>query len=178
MRSLAEVVQPSLAQPKTKKGSHDINLVWTTEAGYLKTQERARQLGTVEIVENAKEIEAARALGDLRENSEYKFALEKRSRLQSELKALSEQLGRARLITRNDIAIEEVGIGSIVELEDSKGNSITYTVLGPWDADIDANILSFQSKFAQAMTGVAAGDRFQFRDEEYKVVSVKSYLDK
>jgi len=177
MRSLAEVVHPSLATPKSKKGSHD-NLVWTTEAGYLKTQERARQLGTVEIVENAKEIEAARALGDLRENSEYKFALEKRSRLQSELKALSDQLGRARLITRNDIAPEEVGIGSIVELEDSKGNSITYTILGPWDADIDANILSFQSKLAQAMTGVAAGERFQFRDEEYKVVSFKSYLDK
>ena len=41
------------------------------------------------MVENAREIEAARALGDLRENSEFKFAQERRARLQSELKTLS-----------------------------------------------------------------------------------------
>lgn len=179
LRSLAEVVHPSLAAPKSKKGGHhDGHLIWTTEPGYLKTQERARQLGTVEIVENAKEIEAARALGDLRENSEYKFALEKRSQLQSELKTLSDQLSRARLITRDDISADEVGIGAVVELKDSNDKQITYTILGPWDADVDAHILSFQSKFAQAMTGLGIGDKFKFRDEEYTVVALKSYLDK
>ena len=71
LRSLAEVVHPSLAVAKTRKGMHDANIIWTTEAGYLKTQDRARQVGTIEVVENAREIEAARALGDLRENSEY-----------------------------------------------------------------------------------------------------------
>lgn len=179
LRSLAEVVHPSLAAPKSKRGGHhDGHLIWTTEPGYLKTQERARQLGTVEIVENAREIEAARALGDLRENSEYKFALEKRSQLQSELKTLSDQLSRARLITRDDISLDEVGIGAVVELKDSSGKQIIYTILGPWDADVEANILSFQSKFAQAMTGLSVGEKFKFRDEEYTVVALKSYLDK
>lgn len=178
LRSLAEVVHPTLAAAKQKKGQHDHNTIWTTEAGYLKTQERAKQIGTVEIVENAREIEAARALGDLRENSEYKFALEKRSRLQSELKTLSDQLNRARLITPDDISPSEVGIGSVVKVEDPKHHSITYTILGPWEADPDAHILSFQSKLAQTMCGLKAGETFNFRDEEFKVVSVKSYLDK
>lgn len=179
LRSLAEVVHPSLATAKShKKSQHDSNFIWTTEAGYLKTQERARQIGTVEIIDNAREIEAARALGDLRENSEYKFALERRSRLQGELKMLSDQLNRARLITRDDISPTEAGIGNIIDVIDSKGNKNTYTILGPWDADPDAHILSFQSKFAQAMIGYKIGETFQFRDEEFKVVGLKSYLDK
>jgi len=179
LRSLAEVVHPSLAATKKRKSSQlDENIVWTTEAGYLKTQERARQVGTVEIVENAREIEAARALGDLRENSEYKFALEKRSRLQGELKMLSEQLNRARLITRDDISPNEVGIGSVVDVQDSNNGTTSYTILGPWEADPEVHVLSFQSKFAQAMYGLKIGDNFQFRDEDFKIVGLRSYLDK
>lgn len=179
LRSLAEVVQPTLALTKTRKNPQlDGNIIWTTEAGYLKTQERARQIGTVEILENAREIEAARALGDLRENSEYKFALEKRSRLQSELKTLSDLISRARLITPNDIHANEVSVGSVVTVVDSNGSHLVYSILGPWDADADANILSFQSKLAQAIVGLKVGDVFEFRGEEFKVVSFKSYLDK
>lgn len=179
MRSLAEVVHPSLAAAKSRKGSHhDANIIWTTEAGYLKTQERAKLVGTIEIVENAREIEAARALGDLRENSEYKFALEKRSRLQAELKTLSEQLNRARLITRDDISSSEVGIGNVITVEDSKQDAIVYTILGPWEADADAHILSFQSKLAQTMIGLKVGETFTFRDEEFKISEIKSYLNK
>ena len=177
LHSLAEVVHPSLAKGKSLK-NFDINIVWTTEAGYLKTQERAKQVGTIEIIENAREIEAARALGDLRENSEYKFALERRSRLQSELKTLSDQLGHARLITKTDISPTEVGVGSIIELEDEKNSKTTYTILGPWEADPDAHVLSFQSKLAQAMCGLKVGDSFTFREEEFQIVGLKSYLDK
>lgn len=177
LRSLAEVVHPSLAKPKAGK-TLETNVLWTTEAGYLKTQERAKQIGTVDVVENAREIEAARALGDLRENSEYKFAQERRARLQGELKTLSEQLNRARLITPADISKTEVGIGNVVVVEDQKKKHTAYTILGPWEADPDAHILSFQSKLAQAMYGLKVGDSFTFRDEEFQVTAIKSYLDK
>ena len=176
LRSLAEVVHPSLAPLKEKNNHFDPLVIWTTEAGYLKTQERAKIVGTIEIIENAKEIEAARALGDLRENSEYKFALEKRSRLQSELKTLSDQLKKARLITPNDISLSETGVGCIIELEDNQKKRMTYTILGPWEADPDKNTLSFQSKLAQAMCGLKVGETFTFRDEEFQVLNIKSYL--
>ena len=178
LRSLAEVVRPELAAGKPRKSHLNSNVIWTTEAGYLKIQERARQVGTSEIIENAREIEAARALGDLRENSEYKFALEKRSRLQGELKMLSDQLKHARIITKNDISTNEIGIGSIVDLLDSKNKKVTYTILGPWDADPDAHILSFQSKLALAMMGLKIDETFQFREEEFKVIGLKSFLEK
>lgn len=180
LRSLAEVVHPSLAAPKSKKGAgqNDKEIVWTTEEGYLKTQERVKQIGTVEMIENAREIEAARALGDLRENSEFKFAQEKRSRLQSELKTLSDLLSQARIITPEDVHPEEANIGGVVEVVDGQGKKTTYTILGPWDANADDNVLSFNSKYAQAMIGKKKGDTFQFKDEEYKVMKVGSIFDK
>lgn len=178
LRSLAEVVHPSLAPSKTRKGGikEDSEEIWTTEEGYLKIQERIRQIGTVEVVENAREIEAARALGDLRENSEFKFAQERRARLQSELKTLSEQLSRARIITPDDIHTQEVGIGNVIEVADVKGKRIRYTILGPWDADPEQNILSFNSKLAQAMIGRKKGEQYEFKDDEFKVMDIMSYL--
>jgi len=179
LHSLAQVVHPSLSKSKKRKEeAHlDNNVLWTTEEGYNKVQERIRQIGTIEIIANAREIEAARALGDLRENSEYKFALEKRSRLQSELKALSEQVSRARLITRNDVNSDEVSIGSLIDVIDTKGNKSVITILGSWDADPDNNILSFQSKFVQSMLGAKKGDKFQFRDDEYQITGLRTIFD-
>ena len=178
LRSLAEVVHPTLATTKKGHSKVDSNTLWTTEEGYLKTQDKIRHIGTLEIVENAREIEAARALGDLRENSEYKFALEKRARLQGDLKMLSEQFNRARIITKDDVPTEEVGIGTIIDAMDPQGKKVTYTILGPWDADVDKNILSFQSKLALSMIGTRIGEKFKFRDDEYTVVGLRSYLDK
>jgi transcription elongation GreA/GreB family factor len=179
LRALAAVVHPSLRNAKTQSSNQQLdgNILWTTEEGYLRTQERIRTIGTTEIVANAREIEAARALGDLRENSEYKFALEKRSRLQGELKTLSEQLHRARVITPQDVTSDEVGIGSVVDVVDSRGSKVVYTILGPWDADPENNVLSFQSKFVQSMLGAKKGDSFNFRDEENKILDLRTIFD-
>ncbi|MCE5315787.1 MAG: GreA/GreB family elongation factor [Parachlamydia sp.] len=179
LRSLAAVVHPSLnAKMKKEASTIDSHTVWTTEEGYNRTKQRLHHLTTVETVENAREIEAARSLGDLRENSEYKFALEKRSRIQSEIRHLSEQINRARIITRDDISEDEVSVGSIVEVVDSKGNPSTYTILGIWDADADKGILSTQSRLAQSMTGTKVGETFKFRDEDYTIVGLKRFVNK
>ncbi len=177
LRSLAEVVQPSLNTQKPRKGGplFDSHVLWTTEEGYNRIKERMQEISTTEMVSVAREIEAARALGDLRENAEYKSALERRSRIQSELRHLSEQMNRARIIRDSDISEEEVSIGSVVNIVDSQGNAVSYTLLGPWDADADKGILSAQSKLAQAMAGLKQGDTFKFKDEEYRIVSLKSF---
>lgn len=178
LRSLAEVVHPSLAPPKQRRGTQaeDEEELWTTEEGYLKIQERVRQIGTVEVVENAREIEAARALGDLRENSEFKFAQERRARLQSELKMLSNQLGRARIITPDDVHPHEVSIGSIVDVMTAEGRRMRYMILGQWDANPEKNILSFNSKLAQAMVGKKKGESFSFKDEKFQIIDLGSYF--
>ena len=177
LHSLAFVVYPELNKDKKSRADEeDESLVWTTEVGLKKLQERIKQIGTVETIENAREIEAARALGDLRENSEFKFALEKRARLQTELKTLSDQLHQMKIITKDDVPQGKVGIGSIVTLEKESGEKVTYTLLGPLDADTEKNILAFQSKLAQSMVGLKIGDKFSFQKDHYLVTAIESYL--
>ena len=150
---------------------------FTQIANPHKTQQRIQQIATSETVQNAKEIEAARALGDLRENAEFKAALERRDRLQSELKLLSDQLARARILTPEDVLLDEVGIGSVVHCKDSKGSHIKFTLLGPWDADPEMHILSFQSKLALAMKGRAVGEKFEFQGDLFTITDINSYFD-
>jgi transcription elongation factor GreA-like protein/transcription elongation GreA/GreB family factor len=173
LRSLVDVVhggKPTEAAPQ------EDSIIWTTQEGFEKVKERIRTLGTVEIVENAREIEAARALGDLRENSEFKFALERRSRLQNELKQLSDQFHKARVITTDDIVTDTVGVGSRVYLKGAQGTEQSVTILGPWDADPDKNILSLQSKVAQSLSGKKVGSQLEFLGEPVTITRIESYL--
>lgn len=179
--ALAEVAQPSLKESgdsnKTKAIFAD-DIIWTTQEGLLKIQERVKLIGTKEVIENAREVEAARALGDLRENSEYKYAVEKRARLQNELKSLTKELGKARALTKDDIIDGQIGIGSVVDVAAPNSEVVTFTILGPWDANPDDHIYSYQSKLAQSMIGLQKNDKFKFKDEEYTVVKISSIFDK
>lgn len=180
LHSLAEVVHPSIAGMRKTKDvgiSQEELVIWTTQEGFDKTKARIEEIATVETVNNAKEIEAARALGDLRENAEFKAALERRDRLQSELKFLSDQINQARVLTSEDVLTDEVSVGSVVHCEDSKGEHLRYTLLGPWDADPENHILSIQSKFAQAMKGRTIGEKFEFQGETFTVTDIDNYFD-
>jgi len=170
MHSLAEVVHPDIAE-----GSHadvEEEVIWTTAEGYEQIKARIQEIGTIEMVDNAKEIESARALGDLRENSEYKFAQERRARLQGELKTLSDQLSIARIITAEDLVDDEVSVGTEVTLNQIGDGLVAYKILGPWDADIDLNILSYQSKLAQNMLGHKIGDQVELKGKTYSIETI------
>lgn len=177
VHSLAQVIFPSLkAFQKDQLIPEEENVLWTTEKGYHHLQNRIKQIATIETVQNAKEIEAARELGDLRENAEFKAALEKRDRLQSELKLLSDQLNRARIITPADVSLDQVGPGNVVKCSDSKQKTLEFTLLGPFDANPEENILSLQSKFAQSMLGKKIGQKFTFQNEDYTITEIGTFF--
>lgn len=178
--SLAEVVHPSLAKLSTKYGSEsepEETVIWTTQEGYQKLKDRIQKISTVETVENAKEIEEARALGDLRENAEFKAALERRDRLQSELKTLSDQFNQARVLTQKDVSSDSVSVGTVVECKDQEGKKVTYTLLGPWEADPDQNILSFQSKLAQSLIGHKKGEKVSIQGKAFTISNLRNYFE-
>ncbi|WP_276815779.1 GreA/GreB family elongation factor [Chlamydia gallinacea] len=174
LQNLAEVVQPNL---KKNNAVVEEDVLWTTAESFTRMKNKLQSLVSKELIENAKEIEDARSLGDLRENSEYKFALEKRSRLQKEISVLSEEINRARILTKDMVFTDTVGVGCKVSLEDSEGNLVTYSILGPWDADPDKHILSLKSKFSQAMIGKHVEESLQFQGKDYKVSKIQSFWD-
>lgn len=171
LQGVSEVVQPKLKQ---KKDVVVEDIFWTTAAMLDTMKEKLAHLSGKEMIDNAKEIEDARALGDLRENSEYKFALEKRARIQEDIRVLSEQIQQARVITKQDVSVQNVGIGCRVTLEDSQGNAITYTLLGAWDADPEKHILSMQSKLAQTLLGKQCQDHVALQGKDFTIVNIES----
>lgn len=176
--SLAEVIYPSLAKMRKKQDVvSEETVIWTTETGYQKVKERIQKIATVEAVQNAKDIEAARSHGDLRENMEFKAALERKNQLQSELKNLSDQLKVARVLTKADVTTNEVSIGCIVECRNQNGKNIFYTLLGPWDTDVEKGIVSFQSKLAKDIMKLKVGDHFQFQGEDFTITAIKNYFE-
>lgn len=178
LRSLAKVVQPSIDEgEKEQESSLEETIIWTSEDGYNKTKIHLDHLVTSEMVSVAKEIGTAREHGDLRENAEYKAALERRSRLQGDIKMLSDQINMARIIRQEDVPADQVGIGSVVHLMNSAGKKISYTILGPWDANPDKNILSYKSKLAEAMIGHKLKETFSFKGEKFTIEKLGSYLD-
>lgn len=180
LHSLGEVVHPTLTRLRKDKehaASGEEFILWATQKGYQKTQQKIQHIATVETIQNAKEIEMARSLGDLRENAEFKAALEKRDRLQSELKLLSDQLAKARILTPEDVITDQVSVGSVVHCKDSKGSHIKFTLLGPWEADPEKHIISFQSKLAQAMKDKTVNTTFEFQGETYTITDIYSYFE-
>src|SRR5438876_7010918 len=65
-----------------------------------------------------KEIEKARAHGDLRENSEFKAALERQQFVTSRLSHLRLRLGKLSDVSAKDIRRDRVGFGSRVTVQD------------------------------------------------------------
>ncbi len=178
--SLAEVVHPSLAKmgkKYTNDSQEDEIVIWTTLEGYNKIKSRIHEISTVETVDNAKEIEEARALGDLRENAEFKAAKERRERLQSELRTLSREFNQARILTKDDVDTNQVSVGVVVDFHDDEGKKISYTLLGPWEADPEKYILSFQSKLAQSLMGHKKGDKVLIQGKPFIISDLRNYFE-
>jgi transcription elongation GreA/GreB family factor len=62
------------------------------------------------------------------------------------------------LITKPDVAAEQVLFGATVTVEDDEGNSHTYAIVGEDEADIKANKVSWTSPIAKALIGHKLGE--------------------
>src|SRR5881628_2446047 len=84
-----------------------------------------------------KEIDKARAHGDLRENSEYKAALERQQFVASRLTHLRMRLGKLSSVTEAEIPRDRVGFGSRVTVEDvdTKQKEVYALTLGEFIED-------------------------------------------
>lgn len=103
-------------------------------------------------------IEAARELGDLRENSEYKMAREHDEVLSARRGQLERNIAGSEVFDFNSTPLDKVGIGSIASLVTNKGEELTCTILGAWDSDTAKNIFSYQTPLAQALLDHKVGD--------------------
>lgn len=109
-----------------------------------------------------REIERARAHGDLRENSEYKAALERQQFVTSRLSHLRLRLSKLSNVREADIPRDRVGFGSRVTVQDvdTKKRETYALTLGEFiegDDDGDELPVSMASPLGRALVGAKVG---------------------
>ena len=129
-----------------------------TAAGLVALRAEIEQLEGPARHEMAARIKAARELGDLKENAEYHIAKEDQAHLETKILRLNQRLRAARVV--EGVADPDVvGFGSSVALVDqTSGKELSFTLVGPTEADLGSGRLSAESPVARALIGARAGE--------------------
>jgi transcription elongation factor GreA len=105
------------------------------------------------------EIRRAVELGDLRENSEYKSALERQQFVQARLGHLRQRLSKLSAIDVSQIPNDRVGLGSRVVVEDQQsGTRETYHLVFGDALDFEEGHVTMASPIGRALVGKGVGD--------------------
>ena len=97
--------------------------------------------------------------GDLRENSEYKSALERQQFVQARLNHLTRRRAELSKIDLAEIPSDRVGFGSRVTVRDLKTkDEETYTLVFGDFIDLDTGQISMASPLGQTLLGKRVGD--------------------
>jgi transcription elongation factor GreA len=105
------------------------------------------------------EIRKAVELGDLRENSEYKAALERQQFVQARLGQLRQRLSKLSQIDVTQIPTDKVGLGSRVTVEDVRTGSVEVYHLVFGDAmEFEEGHVTMASPIGRALIGKGVGD--------------------
>jgi transcription elongation factor GreA len=146
---------------------------------FERRREEYEAIVSKKIPENSKAIAAAREHGDLRENSEYKMAKQDQLVLMAQKSQLERELARARVTDFKDATVDQVGVGSVVEVKIPTGEATKYTILGAWDGDPEKQVISYKTPLGSALLGKRAGDTVKVKtgtqEDSYSIVSIARY---
>jgi transcription elongation factor GreA len=105
------------------------------------------------------EIRRAVEMGDLRENSEYKAALERQQLVQARLGQLTMRLSKLATIDLSQIPTDRVGLGSkiIVEDKDTQERETYHLVFGD-SVEFEDGHVTMSSPIGRALLNKAVGE--------------------
>ena len=126
----------------------------------------------------SKKVAEARDHGDLKENAEYHAAREELSMLESRIKLMEDRIGRARIITEEEIPSDAVYILTTVVLKDlERKELIEYKLVSPAEANVVENKISVASPVGKALIGRKKGDKISVQvpagNINYQIVDIK-----
>ncbi len=105
------------------------------------------------------EIRRAVEMGDLKENSEYKAALERQQFVQARLGQLHQRLSKLSSIDITQIPSDKVGLGSEVVVQDEKtGVEEKYSMVFGDSVELEDGHVSMSSPIGLSLVGRSVGD--------------------
>jgi transcription elongation GreA/GreB family factor len=167
VKAAALMKHPQLREPQAEP-------VYATAESLEKKRAELHHLRQVEIPANSKALQAAREMGDLRENFEYKAARARAEYLSARVGELAGEISRVRVLDPSQIDTSVVRIGTKVALSNGDERR-DVTILGPWESDPEHGIYSNQSEVASKIIGHAAGDIVTFMGNDYVIESIRRW---
>lgn len=123
-------------------------------SGYAMLETELKRLKSVDRHRIVKEIEIARAHGDISENAEFEAAKERQAQIEGRIRMLEDRLARAQVIDGKGQSPDAVRFGATVRLVDTEsGDQVTYTIVGEDESDAARGLISVTSPIARALLG-------------------------
>jgi len=128
-----------------------------TAEGLAKIEQELQELKGPRRKELAQRLKVAISYGDLKENSEYHSAKEDQAFMETRILTLERMLRTARIVEASDAS--KVGVGSVALLHDIEyDEKIEYRLVGPAEADVINNQISYESPLGKELIGKKVGD--------------------
>lgn len=106
-----------------------------------------------------RDIEEARAHGDISENSEYEDAKERQSLCEGRIALLESMVATAEIIDVDKVPRDgRVVFGTTVLLENDNGEEFRWRIVGVHEADVDNGKISFKAPLGRALIGKEEGE--------------------
>lgn len=111
------------------------------------------------MVELPKALRTAAALGDLSENSEYKYARERQDYVRARVRQLQQQIAKLSSIDTSRLPLDRASYGSTLVLRDlDRDTEITYRLVTPEEADYEKGLISTSSPIGKSLLNKEEGD--------------------
>ena len=131
-----------------------------------KEQEILKRELTIEL---PKELERARAHGDLSENAEWAMAKQRQEFLRARLSNLEARIAELSMLNLDSIPRDTVGLGSRVQLDDlDEGVQVEYEIVVPEEVDGAKNRISLSSPVGRALIGKTEQDDIEVQTPKGK----------
>jgi transcription elongation factor GreA len=149
-----------------------------TPRGQQLLKDELKRLREVERPKNVRDIEEARAHGDLKENAEYHAAKERQGFIEGRSREIEAILAQAEIIDPAKLSGSKVVFGATVKLTDADtAEEVTYTIVGDYEADIKEKRIAVSAPLARAMIGREQGDTVSLKTgkgtREYEITEVR-----
>src|SRR5215208_2069122 len=106
-----------------------------------------------------KEIKRALEFGDLRENAEYRAALDRQNMVKARIVELRQRISEIGSIDLSKIPHDKAGYGSTLLLYDAeREEEVTYRLVTPEESDPNKGFISTTSPVGRSLMGREEGD--------------------
>lgn len=133
-------------------------------------------------VELPRALRTAAALGDLSENSEYKFARERQDYVRARVRQLQQQLAKLSSVDISRLPRDRASYGSTLVLRDLKRDEeVTYQLVTPEEADYEKGLISTASPIGKGLLNKEEGDEVKVQTpagvREFEIVRLRTIHD-